>query len=74
MVARKTVCLKRLGGDRKGEERVHRFFANETVTAGRIIASWSTLTGAACPGRHGLAIDSLPLRMPAPAKAGIPVR
>jgi hypothetical protein len=29
MVALKTVCLKRLGGDRKGEERVGRFFAND---------------------------------------------
>ena len=28
MVTRKTVCLRRLGGDRKGEERVGRFFAN----------------------------------------------
>jgi hypothetical protein len=29
--------LKRLGGDRKGEERVGRFFANEKVTAAKII-------------------------------------
>jgi len=28
MVTRKTVCLRRLGGDRKGEERLGRFFAN----------------------------------------------
>ncbi|HEY4042661.1 MAG TPA: IS4 family transposase [Rhodopila sp.] len=54
---RKTVCLKRLGGDRKGEERTHRFFANEKVTAAQIIASWSMQTGAACAGRHVLAID-----------------
>jgi hypothetical protein len=57
MVARKTVCLKRLGGDRKGEERVGRFFANEKVTAAKIIEGWSALTGAACAGRHVLAID-----------------
>jgi hypothetical protein len=57
MVARKTVCLKRLGGSRKGELRIGRFFANKAVTAADIIASWSTLTGAACAGRHVLAID-----------------
>ncbi len=49
--------LKRLGGDRKGEERVGRFFANEKVTAAKIIEGWSALTGAACAGRHVLAID-----------------
>jgi hypothetical protein len=57
MVALKTVCLKRLCGDRKGEERVGRFFANEKVTAGKIIQGWSALTGTACAGRHILAID-----------------
>lgn len=57
MVARKTVCLKRLGGDRKGELRAGRFFANAKVTTAKIIAGWSTLTGAACAGRHVLAID-----------------
>ena len=69
MVARKTVCLRRLGGTRKGEERAGRFFANPKVTPERIIEGWSTLTGAACAGRHVLAIDSLPLR-----RRGIPVR
>lgn len=57
MVARKTVCLKRLGGDRKGELQAGRFFANAKVTTAKIIAGWSTLTGAACAGRHVLAID-----------------
>jgi len=57
MVARKTVCLKRLGGDRKGEERVGRFFANAKVTTAKIIAGWSDRTGPACAGRHVLAID-----------------
>jgi len=28
MVLRKTTCLKRLGGDRAGEESIGRFFAN----------------------------------------------
>ena len=48
---------KRLGGGRKGEQRAGRFFASRKVTAAKIIASWSTLTGAACAGRHALAID-----------------
>jgi hypothetical protein len=57
MVACQTVCLKRLGGDRGGELRVGRFFANAKVTTAKILAGWSTLTGAACAGRHVLAID-----------------
>ena len=57
MVVRKTVCLRRLGGIRTGEERVSRFFANPKVTAGKIIEGWSTLTDAACAGRHVLLIE-----------------
>ena len=57
MVARKTVCLKRLGGDRAGELRMGRFFDNEKVTTARIIADWSRQTRTACTGRHVLAID-----------------
>ena len=54
MITRKTVCLKRLGGDRAGELRVGRFFANEKVTAPKIVESWSELTGEAVRGRHVL--------------------
>ncbi len=57
MVVRKTVCLRRLGGTRKGEERVGRFFANRKVTTEKIVAGWSSLTGAACTGRHVLLIE-----------------
>lgn len=57
MVAHKTVCLRRLGGTRKGEERVGRFFANRKVTAAKIVADWSTQTDAACAGRHVLLIE-----------------
>lgn len=57
MVARKTVCLKRLGGDRAGELRIGRFFANKKVTAAQIIADWGHQTRTACAGRHVLAID-----------------
>jgi hypothetical protein len=56
MVARETVCLKRLGADRGGEEAAGRFFANPKVTVDKIIESWSQHTRAACRGRHVLAI------------------
>jgi Transposase DDE domain len=56
MVARETVCLKRLGGDRGGEEAAGRFFANPKVTVDKIIKSWSQHTGAAAAGLHVLAM------------------
>ena len=69
MVARKTVCLRRLGGTRSGELRIGRFFANPKVTAGRIVAGWSRLTGPACAERHVLAIqDSTELMFPTTAQ------
>jgi hypothetical protein len=43
-----------VGGNRKGEELVGRFFANPKVTAGKIVEGWSALTDAACTGRHVL--------------------
>src|SRR5271169_4146342 len=57
MVMRKTVCLRRLGGDRRGELRAGRFFASPKVTAEKIVDGWSERTGAACAGRHVLAIQ-----------------
>ena len=69
MVARKTVCLRRLGGDRGGEVQAGRFFANPRVTAAKIIAGWSTLTGPACAGRHVLAIqDTTEVKFPTTAQ------
>jgi hypothetical protein len=59
MVLRKTVCLRRLGGDRRGELQAGRFFASRKVTAEQIIASGSQRTAAAVAGRHVLAIDDL---------------
>ena len=56
MVARKTVCLKRLGGARDGEGRAGRFFGNDSVTADEIIDGRGEGTGAAAAGRHVLAI------------------
>jgi hypothetical protein len=57
MVELETVCLKRLGGDRPGEERAGRFFGSDKVTAEKIVESWSQLTGAAARDRHVLAIQ-----------------
>ena len=69
MVARKTVCLRRLGGDRAGELRAGRFLANPKVTAAKIVAGWSTQTGAACADRHILAIqDTTEVRFPTTAQ------
>src|ERR1700758_911872 len=57
MVLRKTVCLRRLGGDRGGELQAGRFFANPKVTAAKIVADWGGQTGSAGAGRHVLAIE-----------------
>lgn len=69
MVVRKTVCLRRLGGDRGGELQAGRFFANAKVTAEKIVAGWSELTGAGCAGRHVLAIqDTSEVKFPTTAQ------
>ena len=60
MVVRKTVCLRRVGGNRKGEEQAGRLFANPKVTAEKIVEGWSDRTGSACAGRHVLAIRACP--------------
>jgi hypothetical protein len=57
MVARKTVCLRRLGGGRGGELQAGRFFAYPKVTAEKIVEGWSDLTGAAVAERPVLAIQ-----------------
>jgi hypothetical protein len=68
MVLRKTTCLKRLGGDRAGEESIGRFFANPKVTAAKIIDSWGVRTGPASAGRHVLAIqDTTEVKFPTTA-------
>lgn len=69
MVARKTVCLRRLGGNRRGELQAGRFFANPRVTAEKIVAGWSERTGAASTGRHVLAIqDTTEVKFPTTAQ------
>lgn len=69
MVSRKTICLRRLGGTRPGELRAGRFFANPKVTAEKIVAGWSSLTGDACAGRHVLAVqDRTEVKFPTTAQ------
>ena len=69
MVARKTVCLRRLGGNRGGELQAGRFFANKKVTAEKIVAAWSDLTGAAVTGRHVLGVqDTTEVKFPTTAQ------
>lgn len=69
MVAQKTVCLRRLGGDRSGELRAGRFFASPKVTAEKIVAGWADRTGVACAGRHVLAIqDTCEVKFPTTAQ------
>lgn len=69
MTLRKTVCLRRLGGNRRGELRFGRFFANAKVTAAAIVESWADLTGAASAGRHVLAIqDTSDVKFPTTAQ------
>jgi hypothetical protein len=69
MVSRKTVCLRRLGGNRRGELQAGRFFANPKVTSAKIIEGWSDLTGAAVAGRHVLAVqDTTEVKFPTTAQ------
>jgi hypothetical protein len=69
MVACKTVCLRRLGGSRRGEEQAGRFFANEKVTAAKIVEGWSLQAAAAVSGRHILAIqDTTEVKFPTRAQ------
>jgi hypothetical protein len=58
MVARATVCVRRLGdGQRRQQVGFGRFLANHKVTVDRLIAGWSDQTAVAAAGRHVLAIQ-----------------
>src|SRR5215218_10165420 len=57
MVARESVCLRRLGKRRSQAVRFGRFLANENVTVERLIDGWSEQTSVAARGRHVLAIQ-----------------
>jgi hypothetical protein len=56
MLTSKTVCQRRLDETRAGWLGAWRFFANEKVTADKIVDSWSERTREAVAGRHVLAI------------------
>ena len=65
----RTVCLRRLGGDRGGELRIGRFFRSAKVTTEKIIEDWGRLTGAASADRHVLAIqDTCEVKFPTTAQ------
>lgn len=58
MVARGTVCLRRLGnGEGPQTKRFRRFLANDKVNLAELIESWSEQTSVAAAGRHVLAIQ-----------------
>ncbi|MGH6993397.1 MAG: IS4 family transposase [Caulobacteraceae bacterium] len=58
MVARQSVCLRRLaGGARGGIVGFGRFLANPKVTSEAVIEGWSASLSQACQGRHVLAIQ-----------------
>jgi hypothetical protein len=60
MVARKSVCLRRLAaGERRAIVGFGRFLSNERVTVTGLIEGWGALTSKACEGRHVLAIQDL---------------
>jgi hypothetical protein len=58
MVARESVCLRRLGGGkRRGIVGISRFLANPRVTSEALIEGWGMGASAACADRHVLAIQ-----------------
>jgi hypothetical protein len=57
MVARSTVCVRRLGGSRGGVLRFDRVLGSRRVTVKKIITGWAETTRAAVAGRHVLAIQ-----------------
>jgi hypothetical protein len=69
VVMRKTLCLRRLGGNRSGELRSGRFLANPKVTVAKLVEGWADRTGEACGGRHVLAIqDTCEVKFPTTAQ------
>jgi hypothetical protein len=57
MLTSKTVCYRRFDETRKSCLGAWRFFANEKVTAEKIVDSWGEGTREAVVGRHVLAIQ-----------------
>lgn len=57
MVEAESVCLRRLGGTRRGIVQFGRFLANPRVTTQALIEGWCAGTEAAVAGRHILAVQ-----------------
>jgi hypothetical protein len=57
LVHKRTACLRKLGGDRAGQVRFHRFLHNEAVTAAEMVCTAAAHTARAARGRHVLAIQ-----------------
>jgi hypothetical protein len=57
MMAKRSSCLRELGGDRSGERRFGRLLHSERVTAEEMAQTAATHTGRAVSGRHVLAIQ-----------------
>ena len=58
MVARESICLRRLAGGRRGGiVGFSRFLANPRVTVAALIEGWGADIAEACAGRHVLAIQ-----------------
>jgi hypothetical protein len=58
MVARESICLRRLAGGRRGGiVGFSRFLANPRVTVESLVEGWGAEIAEACAGRHVLAIQ-----------------
>ena len=57
MAEKQTVCLRQLGGHRAGEVKLHRWFANESVTQVELIENITSKVKQPAADRHVLAIQ-----------------
>jgi hypothetical protein len=57
LIAKRSSCLRRLGGNRAGTERFRRFLHNERVTREIMLSTAAEPTARAAQGRHVLAIQ-----------------
>lgn len=57
VAALRTVCLRKLGGNRRGEMRFGRFLHNDAVTVREMIETAACAAGLSAAGRHVLAIQ-----------------
>ena len=57
LIAKRSACLRRLGGDRAGSVAYWRFLRNAAVTCGVMLDTAARHTAEAARGRHVLAIQ-----------------